>query len=51
MTSQKCKHDSCSCTTMEADGYCSTTCKDAKGVTDLACQCGHSGCKGNQLRV
>jgi len=26
------------------DSYCSNYCRDAKGTTEISCNCGHSGC-------
>jgi len=41
---KKCAHPACNCTVQKDDKYCSTYCKDAKGTTELMCNCGHSGC-------
>jgi metallothionein len=43
---QKCAHENCTCTAAEGSKYCSANCEAAKGTTDLACGCGHPGCKG-----
>ncbi|HEV7643252.1 MAG TPA: hypothetical protein VGO50_04850 [Pyrinomonadaceae bacterium] len=41
----KCKHELCTCSTSDSDGYCSAYCESAaKGVTTVRCECGHSGC-------
>jgi hypothetical protein len=42
---KKCAHPSCTCM-VDKDKYCSQHCKDAKGVTALACHCHHAECKG-----
>lgn len=41
---KKCAHPACSCIVTK-DKYCSETCKDAKAMIELTCQCNHSGCK------
>ena len=41
---KKCAHASCTCT-VDKDKYCSQHCKDARGMTDLTCHCGHPNCK------
>lgn len=46
---KKCKHSSCSCTVTGGKDYCSTVCEDSEGVTEIACECGHPGCKGEAL--
>lgn len=43
---QKCAHKLCSCTAAEGSKYCSPNCEAAKDTTELACGCGHPGCKG-----
>ena len=43
---KKCAHESCSCTAPDGEKYCSAACEAAKDITQLACQCGHSGCSG-----
>jgi metallothionein len=42
---KKCANPVCSCTTK--DKFCSPQCEAAKGTTEIACQCGHAGCKGD----
>jgi hypothetical protein len=46
MATKKCAHETCTCTAAEGSDYCSTFCKDLKGVTTLECECGHPGCSG-----
>jgi hypothetical protein len=46
---KKCAHGSCSCTVTDGKKYCSQICEDSKGVTELKCDCKHSGCTGNVL--
>jgi hypothetical protein len=40
---KKCKHPACNCETMS--DYCSTHCEEAGDMLELACDCGHPGCK------
>jgi hypothetical protein len=42
---KKCANPVCSCTTK--DKFCSPQCEAAKDTTEIACQCGHAGCKGD----
>jgi hypothetical protein len=49
MNGRKCKHETCSCIVNGGDGDCSQICRDANDLIDLACQCGHSGCAGEEL--
>ncbi len=42
--SKKCEHPACNCTVTEGS-YCSTYCEDAKGTTEIACNCGHGACE------
>lgn len=51
MDNKKCKHSACDCVPSGKDDYCSQWCKDAKNVTELACQCQHSGCRGEKLKA
>lgn len=48
---QKCAHPACSCQGQAESKYCGTKCEMAKDVTELACQCSHPGCKGEQLKA
>lgn len=41
----KCAHPACSCTEQKGSKYCSQYCHDAGETVELACNCGHSGCK------
>ena len=43
---KKCKHMLCTCPAREGSDYCSDECEDSKDITDIACNCGHSGCGG-----
>ena len=45
---KKCAHPACSCMTDKK--YCSTHCETNKDTTDIACKCGHPGCKGDIVR-
>jgi hypothetical protein len=40
----KCAHPACGCLPEAGNDYCSQTCKEAADLTEIACQCGHSGC-------
>jgi hypothetical protein len=42
---KKCAHAACTCMTNEK--YCSKFCEDHKDTTEIACDCGHPGCKGD----
>lgn len=46
-----CKHAACSCTTQDGKDYCSDTCKDARKVTELTCQCNHPECRGEPAKA
>ena len=46
---KKCKHPACNCHTTEA--YCSDSCKMAGDKLELACNCGHPGCKEHMAPV
>jgi len=41
---KKCDHPSCTCMTSEK--FCSTYCEENKNTLEIACKCGHPGCKG-----
>ncbi len=43
----KCAHPACSCATEKGNTYCSQSCKEAAGLTEIACQCGHPNCSTN----
>lgn len=49
MAAKKCAHEMCKCMAPEGESYCSTYCKDAKGVTHLKCDCGHPACTSTKL--
>lgn len=51
MSSKKCKHPACTCIVTDGKDYCSNSCEDAGDTTELACQCGHPGCAGEELRA
>ncbi len=42
----KCARPTCNCVPADGEQYCSSTCADAKGVTELTCQCQHAVCQG-----
>ena len=44
----KCKHPACHCEAPAGESYCSTSCKDAGEITELACQCDHPHCVAEQ---
>ena len=51
MTNQKkCENPACSCIPSGSDKFCSPHCEAVKGTTEIACQCGHAGCKGEALK-
>lgn len=40
-----CAHEICACAAQEDSEYCSDRCRAAaEGMTEIACDCGHSGC-------
>ncbi len=41
---KKCAHELCSCTVSGKDKYCSQSCEDNKGITQLTCDCKHPEC-------
>ncbi len=43
----KCGHEICVCTVGDDEEYCSEHCEDAvdQDITEIACDCGHSGCE------
>jgi hypothetical protein len=46
----KCAHPSCTCRAAKDSKYCSPYCADAKGTTEIACNCGHAGCGTGEVR-
>jgi len=42
---KKCEHPACSCLVPEGTTYCSQSCEDAAGMTEISCCCGHPGCE------
>ncbi len=42
----KCGHEICVCAVGEGEEYCSEICREAgeSDITDIKCDCGHSGC-------
>jgi hypothetical protein len=48
---KKCPHPSCSCNLEKGQSFCSARCEAAKGTTELMCECGHAGCKGEALKA
>ncbi len=49
-TTSKCAHAACNCVPAEGNEFCSDVCRDAKGMTELVCQCQHSDCQGKALK-
>lgn len=47
----KCAHPPCNCVPADGKKYCSEPCADAKGVTELTCQCQHAACQGQALKA
>lgn len=41
---KKCAHPSCKCPAPQDSKYCSAYCEDAKGTTEISCNCEHPGC-------
>jgi hypothetical protein len=46
----KCAHPACNCVLTYGTEYCSAPCADASGMTELACQCDHPSCQGEELK-
>ena len=46
----KCARPACNCVPAEGKEYCSEVCRDAKGMTEITCQCQHSDCQGKELK-
>jgi hypothetical protein len=46
----KCAHPACNCVPAQGEKFCSGFCHDAKGITELTCQCRHSACQGKALK-
>jgi hypothetical protein len=46
----KCARPACNCVPATGQKYCSETCSDARGVTELTCQCQHPACQGEELK-
>lgn len=42
----KCAHPNCSCDANPGSKYCSAQCEAMEDTPDVACRCGHPGCKG-----
>jgi len=42
----RCGHDGCSCSVSGDQEYCSDHCRNAddQDITEISCDCGHSGC-------
>ena len=47
----KCDRPACNCVPVDGKKYCSETCSDAKGVTELTCQCQHPACRSQALEA
>lgn len=41
-----CEHELCSCVVRGDSDYCSPYCEGAGDTTEIACNCGHPGCRG-----
>jgi hypothetical protein len=50
-TPSKCARPACNCIPPDGKQYCSEICADAKGVTELTCQCQHPACQGEKLKA
>jgi metallothionein len=48
---KKCEHASCTCTVSGKDKYCSARCEAAGDKVEVACECGHPGCRGEILKA
>jgi hypothetical protein len=48
---KKCAHPACNCIPPDKQKYCSEVCEDAKGITELTCQCDHPACQGEALKA
>ena len=44
-SSTKCAHPDCNCVPADGTMHCSTACADAKGMSQLACECKHKDCQ------
>ena len=44
-SSTKCAHPACNCVPADGTKHCSTACADAKGMSQLTCQCAHQDCQ------
>ena len=42
----RCGHDGCACAITGDEEYCSDHCRNAddQDITEISCDCGHSGC-------
>ena len=49
-TTSKCAHPACNCVPSKGKEFCSEACRDAKSITELACQCQHPDCQGKALK-
>jgi len=49
MANETCAHPACTCVPAVGERYCSTTCKDAKDMTELKCGCNHPECVAAKL--
>ena len=47
----KCAHPECNCSEQKGSKYGSQYCHDARETVELACNCGHPGCKSGQGEV
>jgi hypothetical protein len=49
MAEKTCKHPTCTCPIPEYEDYCSQICKDAQGLIELICECGHDSCVSEEI--
>ena len=50
-SSTKCAHPACNCVPADGTKHCSTACADAKGMSQLTCQCQHQDCQRKGLKA
>jgi metallothionein len=48
---EKCENPACSCTAPKGEDFCGAHCEGMKGKTEVICQCGHQGCRGDALNA
>jgi hypothetical protein len=50
-SSTKCAHPACNCLAADGTKHCSTACADAKGMSQLTCQCQHKDCQSKGAKA